>query len=48
MENKEKHVVNPAKKEDLIYFDTVWAKNVAHVKYRHRDKPYYLPQKCLK
>ena len=49
MENKEKaYLANPAKEEELVYFNTVWADNVTHVNIGTEDKPYYLPQEMFK
>ena len=49
MLNKEKpYLANPAKEEELVYFNTVWADNVAHVNIGTEDKPYYLPQEMFK
>ena len=49
MKNKEiAYLANPAKEEELVYFNTVWADNVAHVNIGSEDKPYYLPQEMFK
>lgn len=49
MLNKEKaYLANTAKEEELVYFNTVWADNVAHVNIGTEDKPYYLPQEMFK
>ena len=49
MLNKEKaYLANPAKEEELVYFNTVWADNVTHVNIGTEDKPYYLPQEMFK
>lgn len=49
MENKEKdYLANPVKEGDLVYFNTVWEKNVAHVNIGTQDNPFYLPQEMFK
>jgi hypothetical protein len=41
------YLANPAKKENLVHFNTVWAENVAHVNIGTEDKPYYVPQEMF-
>ena len=48
LNREEAYLANPAKEEDLVYFNTVWADNVAHVNIGTEDKPYYLPQEMFK
>jgi ribosome recycling factor len=31
----------------LVYFDTVWAKNVAHINIGTEENPFYLPQEMF-
>ena len=42
------YLVNPAKEEELFYFNTVWAENVAHINIGTEESPYYVPQEMFK
>ena len=45
---KKDYLTNPAKKEELFYFNTVWADNVPHINIGTEESPYYVPQEMFK
>lgn len=47
MKNEKAYLANPAKEEELFYFNTVWADNVPHINIGTEDSPYYVPQEMF-
>ena len=47
MKKQKPYLVESAKNAELIYFNTVWAKNVPHINIGTEEEPYYLPQEMF-
>ncbi len=47
-EKQKSYLANIVKEDELFYFNTVWAENVAHINIGTEESPYYVPQEMFK